>query len=212
MEKSRSRRIPTSDLAERLRIEAPRVSPPLLVALAGIPGSGKSTLARKLSSGIPDSVVIPMDGYHLPRAVLDEEGLARRGAPHTFDPEALRRDLLDLRHDRRGSFPAFDHANQDPDPGAIEVNESHRVILVEGLYLLLGDWNLAALFDRTAWIACDLDLAMARVERRHLESGICETDDEARTRVERNDRRNAELLLADGCPDRADWIVTTGGT
>jgi pantothenate kinase len=38
-----------------------------------------------------------MDGYHLYRKDLDENGLKRRGAPFTFDNEKFKKDLLSLK-------------------------------------------------------------------------------------------------------------------
>ena len=76
-----------------------------LVALAGLPGAGKSTVAEALCARWTGAVVLPMDGYHLPRRLLDAVGLRRRGAPHTFDPERLRADLLRLKATGAGVFP-----------------------------------------------------------------------------------------------------------
>ncbi|PHY02511.1 MAG: hypothetical protein CK530_06045, partial [Planctomycetaceae bacterium] len=39
-----------------------------MIGLAGIPGSGKTTLAQALAFQVPGAVVVPMDGYHIPRA------------------------------------------------------------------------------------------------------------------------------------------------
>src|SRR3954465_9602779 len=112
-----------------------------MVAIAGGPGAGKSTVAEGLASRVPGAVVVPMDGYHLPRAELTADGLARRGAPDTFDPEGLRADLLHLREAGGGLFPSFDHAVQDPQPGAVVVPPGCPLVIVEGLYLLLRAWR-----------------------------------------------------------------------
>lgn len=179
-----------------------------LVAVAGIPGSGKSTLARQLADEIPGAVVLPMDGYHLPRSRLDGDQMARRGAPDTFEPARFRRDLERLRARRKGSFPGFDHERADPEPGALEVTTRDRPVIVEGLYLLLQDWDLADLFDLTIWLECGIETALERVARRHLDAGICRSLDVARNRAETNDRRNAERILGDGCRERADRILS----
>lgn len=178
-----------------------------LVALAGIPGAGKTTFARGLLGALPGSAVIPMDGYHLPRAVLDEEGLRRRGAPHTFDPAALRADLAALREKRAGVFPEFDHAEKDPRAGAIRIGPETPLVIVEGLYLLLRDWQLAPLFDLTLFLDCDLETALDRVTARHLACGLADSPTAARDRAEQNDRLNALAILADGCRDRADLVL-----
>jgi pantothenate kinase len=184
---------------------------PWLVAIAGIPGAGKSTVAADLASRVPGAVVVPMDGYHIPRRALSADGLARRGAPDTFDHDAFRTDLARLREDRRGSFPTFDHAVKDPRPGAVIVPPGAPLVIVEGLYLLLGEWGMTKLFDLTVFLDCDLEIALSRVAARHLACGIAATEAEARHRADTNDRRNAHLILDDGCLARADLRVPSGG-
>lgn len=184
-----------------------RVRGARLLAIAGIPGSGKSTLAAALCARLPEAVVVPMDGYHLPRRLLDAEGLRRRGAVHTFDAAGFRADLRRLKQNGAGAFPAFDHAEQDPRPDAIEVQAAHSTVIVEGLYLLLREWRLSELFDLRAFLDCDLDTALARVAARHLACGLCATAEEAHERAETNDRQNALAILADGCRERADLIL-----
>lgn len=122
-----------------------------MVGIAGTPGSGKTTLAGRLAgtlarkAGRPLVAVVPMDGFHLTRAQLD--GMpdptlahARRGAPWTFDAEAYVAALAELRTGGLGSqaCPSFDHGVGDPVPGDIPVLPSHRIVVTEGNYLLLG--------------------------------------------------------------------------
>lgn len=180
-----------------------------MIAIAGIPGSGKSTLSAELQASVPGSVVVPMDGYHLPRRILDEEEMQRRGAPYTFDPGSLRDDLRRLRQTRAGTFPAFDHAEQDPRPDAITVTLQTPLVIVEGLYLLFSDWQLACLFDFSVFIECDLDTAMERVARRHVRCGLCDTIEAGRQRANFNDRHNSLAILADRCRERAHLVLHT---
>jgi pantothenate kinase len=182
-----------------------------LVAVAGVPGAGKSTVAGAVAARVPGAVVLPMDGYHLPRAVLTADGLARRGAPDTFDPNLLRADLLRLREVGSGVFPAFDHAAKDPQPGGAIVPPGTPLVIVEGLYLLLRAWGLVDLFDFSVFLDCDLDTALTRVAARHLACGLAATSSEARLRAETNDRRNAVAILDDGCPGRADIVIPAVG-
>ncbi len=184
---------------------------PWLVALAGIPGAGKSTVAAAVAARVPGAVMVPMDGYHLPRAALTADGLARRGAPDTFDPDALRADLLSLREDGRGAFSAFDHATKDPQPGAVVVLPGVPLVIVEGLYLLLRSWRLADLFDVSVFLDCDLETALDRVAARHLACGLAATPGDARHRADTNDRRNARTVLDDGGCERADLVVPACG-
>jgi pantothenate kinase len=182
-----------------------------LVAVVGVPGAGKSTVAAALADRVPGAVVVPMDGYHIPRSSLTADGLARRGAPDTFDPDALRSDLTRLRLLGGGEFPAFDHAAKDPAPGAVVVPSGTPLVVVEGLYLLLRAWRMADLFDFTVFLDCDLDTALGRVAARHMACGLVASPDEAWHRADTNDRRNALTVLDDGCSDRADLVIPSDG-
>ena len=88
-----------------------------------------------------------MDGYHLYRKDLDEEGMRRRGAPFTFDAKKFKQDLENLKQTGEGSFPSFDHELKDPTEDAIEIKKEDKLIIVEGLYLFTSAWGLLDLFD-----------------------------------------------------------------
>lgn len=180
-----------------------------LVAIAGVPGSGKSTVCEQILAQRPAYGVVPMDGYHIPRCQLNDEGRRRRGAPHTFDDASFRRDLTRLRETRAGRFPRFDHAVKDPEPDAIIITPETPVVLVEGLYLLLRDWRLEPLFDLKVLLTCDAALAVERLWPRHLDAEIEPTPEAARHRAETSDAANAALILDDGCADRADLVIAT---
>lgn len=178
-----------------------------LIAVVGIPGSGKSTLSQELQRRLPSSVVLPMDGYHLPQRLLSDEAMKRRGAPYTFDSAKLREDLVSLRNNHTGRFPTFVHAKKDPELDAIHVVSNNSPIIVEGIYLLLKAWDLEALFDFTIFIDCDIDRAMDRVRHRLYHDEIVPTFEEATERVRTNDFVNANLILADGTKERVDLVL-----
>lgn len=127
-----------------------------LVGIAGVPGSGKTTLCRELAARRPDAMIVPMDGYHLPRSRLDAEGMRRRGASHTFDSAAFQRDLAQFRQTHSGWFPTFDHAEQDPRPRALCVTSDVPLVIVEGIYVLMQSWRseqwlICACFSISTW-------------------------------------------------------------
>lgn len=178
---------------------------PLMVGLAGMPGSGKTTAASALERLLgPSCLVVPMDGFHLPMASLRARpdaaaAIYRRGAPDTFDPAALRECLHKIRSPdgpNELTLPGFDHAIGDPTPGAAFDRRVHRVVLVEGLYLLhdADNWEgTAEAFDRTVYIDADIEECVTRVkERNKVIPGY--TAEEIARKTEEVDRANAMIV------------------
>lgn len=174
----------------------------LIVAICGAPGAGKSTLATALCDalnlGQPGvAEVMPMDGYHLDNALLDQRGLrARKGSPPTFDTAALTRDVALLRAgDRSVILPVFDRDLDVSRASAREVGTDIRVLLVEGNYLLLDQapWSdLAPLFDLTVFLDVPETELERRLIRRWLDHG--HSPEAARSRALSNDIPNARLV------------------
>ena len=104
-----------------------------------------------------------MDGYHLYREELSEEGIRFRGAPFTFNFAKFKKDLLALKQNKKGDFPSFDHALKDPKENAININESHQIIIIEGLYLFLEEWDLNNIFDMKIFIDIEKEKAFERL-------------------------------------------------
>ena len=214
------RTVPTWELAAAKKIENLQSSPqaPLLVALVGLPGSGKSTCAHLLSDilnrsdeedgGADQCLVLPMDGYHKPLSELKTpDEVYRRGAPDTFDAARLLEDLTTLKTStpETMSFPGFDHAKGDPVEGEHTfVRSKHRIVLVEGLYLLLPSWRLSSLFEMSIFINLDIDICVERLKIRNL----CipgYTKEEIQLRCEEVDRVNAGCVLETS--GHADLVV-----
>ena len=189
---------------------------PLMVAVVGIPGSGKTTCSSLLCKLVPNSVALPMDGYHysvsdLKSMAQPEDMVYRRGAPDTFDAAALQRDLQSIREGSSSSvlLPGFDHAVGDPRPDAHTfVRGTHKVVVMEGLYLLheQSGWaGISALFDLKVFLDSDVDAAVERLKiRNKCIPGY--TLEEIDIRCDAVDRVNAELVCLDKV--RADLVVS----
>lgn len=186
----------------------------ILVVLAGPPGSGKSTVAARVvsrlnaSSTTPFAAVIPMDGFHLSRATLDEmpnsaEAYARRGASWTFDSSGVMKLVENLSNSRFGipkeviMAPSFDHAVKDPVKGGIRIGSEVKFVVLEGNYLLLDEqpWSkIKGMADEAWFVDVDPVLARARIARRHLKSGIESCWEDAVRRAEGNDLLNGIVV------------------
>jgi pantothenate kinase len=179
-----------------------RESRPGLVAIAGQPGAGKSTLASALVRSIHGSVLLPMDGYHLPQSRLVELGRRdRMGAPDTFDVDAFRLTLRHLVVSGGPVFaPDFDRDVEEPAPGAIVIRPTQRPVIVEGNYLLLWD-DLR--FDVTLYLDVDERVRRSRLIERHMRFG--KSAEAARDWALGSDEANA--LVIRQTAGRADHVI-----
>jgi len=177
-----------------------------LVGIAGAPGSGKSTLShavvRRINelAGSEAAALLPMDGFHFYKRELDKmpdpkEAYARRGAHWTFDADAFVACVRKVAATGEASVPSFDHGVGDPVPDDIHIKLSHKVVVVEGNYVLLDiePWHqLRSLFDDTWFVDVPLDAAMDRVFKRQTSIGLA--PEVSRGRIAGNDRPNGELI------------------
>ncbi|MDX1604907.1 MAG: hypothetical protein R3202_01870 [Candidatus Competibacterales bacterium] len=204
------------DLAIDLRRKASELSTDVKywIGLVGAPGSGKSTLAKELKFRLGSLLtIIPMDGYHYYRHELDgmedpEYAHLRRGAPFTFNASRFVADLIAARERGSGSFPSFDHNVGDPVEDAIQLeDESTRIVMVEGNYLLLDTEPWCRLrtevFDESWFLYVPAAESSKRVYQRHLETGQLPTV--AHSRVELNDSINAKLIMTTSV--NADQVI-----
>jgi len=186
-----------------------------MVAIAGPPGAGKSTLAERLAETLVQrgetAAILPMDGFHMDNAVLEQKGfLARKGAPHTFDVRSLIDVVKAVRQaDTEVLVPVFDRARELAIASARIVSANDRFILAEGNYLLLNQppWaSLAACFDFSILIAPPLGVLEERLAARWRGYGMDAAG--IRRKLEENDLPNGRLVLsASRKPDRTVAIV-----
>jgi pantothenate kinase len=188
------------DLLQEIERRAPG-SARLLVAVAGPPGAGKSTLADRLHEILGQrghrSAVLPMDGFHLDNAILEQRGdLTRKGAPHTFDVRGLADLLRAVKAGGEVFVPVFDRARELAISAARCITPDDRIVIAEGNYLLLdqGKWaGLSDLFDLTVMVAPPIAELERRLVARWTHYGLTPAQIEAK--VSGNDLPNGRLVI-----------------
>lgn len=172
-----------------------------LVALAGPPGAGKSTLAKAAAGAFEGATMLPMDGYHLDNGILAERGLThRKGSPPTFDAAGFLSMLRRLGDESEVFHPVFDRERDIAIAGAGRVGPEHRLVLVEGNYLLLDQpiWReLRAHFSLTVMVTAPREALVRRLRARWTVLG---RDEAAIQRHLANDLANLDEVLAQSLP------------
>ncbi|MBE5918858.1 MAG: nucleoside/nucleotide kinase family protein [Pseudobutyrivibrio ruminis] len=181
----------------------------ILVMLAAPPGAGKSTLLdflehlSKTTEGVKAIQTIGMDGFHHYQDYLLSHDTVRdgrtiklveiKGAPITFDLEALEERIRLVASGDNCDWPTYDRNLHNPVENAIQVTAD--IVLLEGNYLLLDEdgWrNLSDYADYTIFISADEDLLRSRLVERKAKNTPLE---QAKEFVEKSDMRNAIEVL-----------------
>ncbi len=203
-----------------LREEACGSGRRVVAFLVAPPGAGKSTLASFLQvlpdkrEGLDALQALGMDGFHRPNAWLDARHVGDdpaaptlrsvKGAPQTFDVEALAKALAHLREGGTLHWPVYSRRTHDVSADGPLVEGD--VVLVEGNYLLLDEpgWRgLRELCDVSVMLEEDAEVLHRRLVARKVAGGS--TPEEAEAHYQRSDRRNVELVLGHSLPADHVW-------
>src|SRR6202049_3732172 len=117
---------------------------PYIIGVGGSVAVGKSTTARVLQAllarwpNVPKVDLITTDGFLLPNAVLEREGLMeKKGFPESYDLSALLRFLADVKAGRRPvRAPIYSHLVYDVTPNTWVEVDRPDILIVEGLNVL----------------------------------------------------------------------------
>jgi len=117
---------------------------PYIIGLAGSVAVGKSTTARLLQALLarwpdhPQVDLVPTDGFLLPNAILERDGLMeRKGFPESYDLPTLLRFLSDIKAGQKNvSAPVYSHFHYDVEPGQSLTINQPDILIVEGLNVL----------------------------------------------------------------------------
>ena len=117
---------------------------PYIIGIGGSVAVGKSTTSRLLQAllrrwpNTPKVSLVTTDGFLLPNAVLETEGLMeRKGFPESYDLPALLRFMSDIKAGQpKVAAPVYSHLTYDVVPGGEIVVDSPDILILEGLNVL----------------------------------------------------------------------------
>ncbi len=117
---------------------------PYIIGMAGSVAVGKSTSARILRALLarwpnhPKVDLVPTDGFLLPNAELQRQGLMeRKGFPESFDVVRILKFMSDVKAGRRHvEAPVYSHIAYDVLEGKKITVDQPDILIVEGLNLL----------------------------------------------------------------------------
>jgi pantothenate kinase len=193
-------------------------APRALLGIVGEPGAGKSTLAEQLWARVERerpglAVTVSMDGFHLAQKVIEARGQARsKGTIDTFDAHGFLALLHRTRAESGNSvwWPEFDRALEDPVAGAIEVSQRHRLVIVDGNFLLSTQepWRqVRNLLDEAWFLDAAPEARRERLTRRYVSYGF--TPEAAHTKANGVDERTSALVRSTAA--RADLVLSEVG-
>ncbi len=117
---------------------------PYIIGVAGSVSAGKSTTARVLRAllsrwpNTPKVELITTDGFLLPNAMLEREGLMeKKGFPESYDHKALLRFLSEVKAGQpHVTAPVYSHLVYDVVDGETESVDRPDILIVEGVNVL----------------------------------------------------------------------------
>ena len=198
----------------------------ILVMLAAPPGAGKSTFVSFLEHMAKEIIPIKkvqavgMDGFHRRQeyltshtTVVDGKEIPMvdiKGAPITFDLEALKNKIIELKENAVCKWPEYNRMLHNPVEDAIVVDAD--IALLEGNYLLLDQdgWrDISEYADYTISMTADPQMLRERLIDRKTASG--KAREKAEEFVDFSDMANVKICLEHSKKADLELMIDAGG-
>ncbi|MDO4912611.1 MAG: type I pantothenate kinase [Lactobacillus sp.] len=122
-------------VAKTLKAYEAKLSPPMIIGVAGSVAAGKSTFSEKLAEAL-GGIVVSVDGFIFPNKELTAKGIMdQKGFPISFDQTKLVDFLQNVRH-KAVTYPLYSQEISDVVPDRMGQIDRPKVLIVEGINIL----------------------------------------------------------------------------